>query len=137
MQRIGKVSQQEELVQRHAADIRSAQRALAEERVILKASVRAELDEERMKVSQERMLLDAERDRLATVATHTIAQYAPGFENSIVAREVITPLDLERTYGLTGGHIFHGELSLDQFFTMRPLLDWARCSNCARATACS
>ena len=63
-QRIGKVSQQEELVQRHAAELRSAQRALAEERVILKASVRAELDEERMKVSQERMLLDAERDRL-------------------------------------------------------------------------
>ena len=67
-QRIGKVSQQEELVQRHAADIRSAQRALAEERVILKASVRAELDEERMKVSQERMMLDAERDRLRVQA---------------------------------------------------------------------
>ena len=69
---------------------------------------------------------DAERDRLATVATHTIAQYAPGFENSIVAREVITPLDLERTYGLTGGHIFHGELSLDQWFITRPVLGWAR-----------
>lgn len=67
-QRIGKVAQQEELVQRHAAEIRSAQRALAEERVILKASVRAELDEERMKVSQERMLLDAERDRLRVQA---------------------------------------------------------------------
>ncbi len=62
-QRISKVSQQEEMVQRHAAEVRSAQRALAEERVILKASVRAELDEERMKVSQERMLLDAERER--------------------------------------------------------------------------
>lgn len=67
-QRISKVSQQEELVQRHAAEIRSAQRALAEERVILKASVRAELDEERMKVSQERMMLDAERDRLRVQA---------------------------------------------------------------------
>lgn len=67
-QRIAKVSQQEELVQRQAVEIRSAQRALAEERVILKASVRAELDEERMKVSQERMMLDAERDRLRVQA---------------------------------------------------------------------
>jgi phytoene dehydrogenase-like protein len=38
----------------------------------------------------------------------------------------LTPLDLERTYGLTGGHIFHGELALDQFFVTRPLLGWAR-----------
>jgi phytoene dehydrogenase-like protein len=69
---------------------------------------------------------DAERDRLAAAATRTIAQYSPGFESSIVARTVITPLDLERTYGLTGGHIFHGELSLDQWFITRPLLGWAR-----------
>ena len=39
---------------------------------------------------------------------------------------MITPLDLERTYGLTGGHVFHGELALDQFFVTRPLLGWAR-----------
>ena len=44
----------------------------------------------------------------------------------IEAGEVITPKDLEQTYGLTGGHIFHGELALDQLFTMRPLLDWAQ-----------
>ena len=69
---------------------------------------------------------DAERDRLAAAATRTIAQYAPGFASSIVSRTVITPLDLERTYGLTGGHIFHGELSLDQWFITRPLLGWAR-----------
>jgi len=69
---------------------------------------------------------DAERDRLAAAATRTIEAYAPGFESSIVARTVITPLDLERTYGLTGGHIFHGELSLDQWFVTRPLLGWAR-----------
>ena len=69
---------------------------------------------------------DAERDRLGDVATQTIARYAPGFPSSIVAREVITPLDLERTYGLTGGHIFHGELSLDQWYVTRPLLGWAR-----------
>ena len=46
--------------------------------------------------------------------------------SKIEAREVITPKDLEQTYGLTGGHIFHGELALDQLFTMRPLLDWAQ-----------
>jgi phytoene dehydrogenase-like protein len=69
---------------------------------------------------------DAERDRFAAVATRTIDAYAPGFESSIVARTVITPLDLERTYGMTGGHIFHGELSLDQWFITRPLLGWAR-----------
>jgi phytoene dehydrogenase-like protein len=69
---------------------------------------------------------DAERSRLGDVATQTIAGYAPGFPSSIIASEVITPLDLERTYGLTGGHIFHGELSLDQWYVTRPLLGWAR-----------
>ena len=69
---------------------------------------------------------DVERDRLATAATRTIEQYAPGFESSVIARTVITPLDLERSYGLSGGHIFHGELSLDQWFVTRPLLGWAR-----------
>jgi phytoene dehydrogenase-like protein len=69
---------------------------------------------------------DVERDRLGAIATRTIASYAPGFHASIVAQQVITPLDLERTYGLTGGHIFHGELSLDQFFVTRPLLGSAR-----------
>jgi phytoene dehydrogenase-like protein len=69
---------------------------------------------------------DAERDRLGSVTTRTIEQYVPGFESSVLAREVITPLDLERTYGLTGGHIFHGELALDQFFITRPLLGWSR-----------
>jgi len=76
---------------------------------------------------------DAERDRLADAATRTIAKYAPGFEATIVARQVITPLDLERTYGLTGGHIFHGELALDQFFVTRPLLGWARYSTPIRS----
>lgn len=69
---------------------------------------------------------DAERDKLADVATRTIERCAPGFTASIVARQVITPADLEHTYGLTGGHIFHGELALDQLFVTRPLLGWAR-----------
>jgi phytoene dehydrogenase-like protein len=69
---------------------------------------------------------DAERDRLGDVVTRTIAKYAPGFERLIVARSVITPLDLERDHGLTGGQVFHGELALDQLFVARPLLGWAR-----------
>jgi phytoene dehydrogenase-like protein len=55
-----------------------------------------------------------------------ISQYAPGFANSILARQVLTPLDLERTYGLTEGNIFHGDLSLDQLFFMRPVPGWAQ-----------
>jgi phytoene dehydrogenase-like protein len=69
---------------------------------------------------------DAERERLGDIATATIAAYAPGFESSVLWREVIAPLDLERTYGLTGGDIFHGELALDQLFVTRPLLGFAR-----------
>ena len=69
---------------------------------------------------------DDERGRLGEVATRTISRYAPGFESTIVAREVITPFDLERTYGFTGGHVFHGELALDQLFMGRPVLGWTR-----------
>ena len=75
---------------------------------------------------------DTERERLGDAATRTIERYAPGFGSTILAREVITPLDLERTYGLTGGHIFHGELALDQLFVARPLLEWARYSTPVR-----
>ncbi len=56
----------------------------------------------------------------------TLAQYAPDFPSKILAVQTLTPQDLESTYGLTGGHPFHGELALDQIFTMRPLLGWAR-----------
>jgi len=56
----------------------------------------------------------------------TLAAYAPDLPSLILRRQVITPVDLETNYGLTGGHIFHGELALDQLFTMRPLLGWAR-----------
>ncbi|MFP5380376.1 MAG: phytoene desaturase family protein, partial [Vicinamibacteria bacterium] len=65
---------------------------------------------------------DAERDRLGDAALATLEQYAPDIRPLVVAREVITPLDLERGWGLTGGHIFHGELALDQLLMMRPLL---------------
>jgi phytoene dehydrogenase-like protein len=66
------------------------------------------------------------RDELSEVVVKTLAAYAPKLPQQVVARQIITPLDLEESYGLTGGHIFHGELALDQLFTMRPLLGWAR-----------
>jgi len=56
----------------------------------------------------------------------TLERYAPGLRALVVQAELITPSDMERGWGLTGGHIFHGELSLDQAFTMRPLLGWGR-----------
>jgi phytoene dehydrogenase-like protein len=55
-----------------------------------------------------------------------IAEYAPNIRNIIEHRQVLTPLDLERRFGITGGNIFHGEMSLDQMFVMRPAAGWAR-----------
>jgi phytoene dehydrogenase-like protein len=55
-----------------------------------------------------------------------IEEYAPGFRNSILHRQVLTPLDLQQTYGLTGGHPYHAEMALDQLFFMRPVPGWAR-----------
>ena len=69
---------------------------------------------------------DTARDALSDTAVKTLMQYAPNLGSLIVDRQIITPLDLERGWGLTGGHIFHGELSLDQFFTMRPLLGFGQ-----------
>jgi phytoene dehydrogenase-like protein len=69
---------------------------------------------------------ESQRVALGDTVVKTLAQYAPNLPELILTHHIITPQDLEDTYGLTGGHIFHGELALDQFFTMRPLLDWAR-----------
>jgi phytoene dehydrogenase-like protein len=69
---------------------------------------------------------ESQRNDLAETVVKTLAQYAPNLPELILTHQIITPLDLEEKYGLTGGQIFHGELALDQFFTMRPLLDWAR-----------
>lgn len=66
------------------------------------------------------------RDSLRDVIIKTLAEYAPDIPSKIIAAETITPKDLESIYGLTGGHPFHGELALDQIFTMRPILGWAR-----------
>ncbi len=69
---------------------------------------------------------NAERERLGDLVVGTLARCAPDLPASIIAREVLTPLDLERRYGLTGGHIFHGEHALDQLYAMRPVLGWAQ-----------
>ncbi len=69
---------------------------------------------------------ESQRSALGDTVLNTLAQYAPGLPQLVLNAQIITPKDLEATYGMSGGHIFHGELALDQFFTMRPLLDWAR-----------
>ncbi len=68
----------------------------------------------------------ARRGELVNTVIKTLGMYSPNLANLVEAAHVITPVDLEETYGYTGGHIFHGELALDQIFTMRPVLDWAR-----------
>jgi phytoene dehydrogenase-like protein len=69
---------------------------------------------------------DSQREPLGKTVVQTLAEYAPDLPGLIEGMEVITPKDLEDKYGLTGGQIFHGDLSLDQLFTMRPLLNWAQ-----------
>ncbi len=66
------------------------------------------------------------RDEWADSVIQTLCEYAPDLSASILHRQSITPRDLEETYALTGGHPFHGELALDQLFSLRPLLGWAR-----------
>src|SRR6266705_3529377 len=56
---------------------------------------------------------------------NTIAEYAPNIRDVIIERQVLTPLDLEREFGLTQGNIFQGELSLEQLFFLRPVAGWA------------
>jgi phytoene dehydrogenase-like protein len=64
---------------------------------------------------------DQLREPFADRVVDLIDEYAPGFKSLIDHRQVLSPLDLERRFGLTGGNIFHGEMSLDQMFVMRPV----------------
>jgi phytoene dehydrogenase-like protein len=68
---------------------------------------------------------DNEREAVADLMIDTVERYAPGFKASVIARTALGPLDLERVFGLTGGDIFHGALSLDQLFWARPALGHA------------
>jgi phytoene dehydrogenase-like protein len=69
---------------------------------------------------------DQNRELLGDRVIKKIGEYAPNVPGAILARQVLTPLDLERTYGLTEGNIFHGDLSLEQLFFMRPVAGWAK-----------
>ena len=69
---------------------------------------------------------DEKRELLGDRVVKKIGEYAPNVPNAIIARQVLTPLDLERTYGLTEGNIFHGDLRLEQLFFMRPVAGWAQ-----------
>ena len=69
---------------------------------------------------------DEKRELLGERVVRKISEYAPNVPNAILARQVLTPLDLERTYGLTEGNIFHGDLRLEQLFFMRPIAGWSQ-----------
>jgi phytoene dehydrogenase-like protein len=68
---------------------------------------------------------DDARETVADLMIDTVDAYAPGFKASIIARQMLSPLDLERDFGLVGGDIFHGKLSLDQLYSARPVLGHA------------
>jgi phytoene dehydrogenase-like protein len=69
---------------------------------------------------------ESRRAELGKITVRTLSEYSPNLCALVEGMQVITPQDLETKYGFTGGHVFHGELALDQLFTMRPVLDWAR-----------
>jgi phytoene dehydrogenase-like protein len=71
---------------------------------------------------------DAEKERFGDTVVDTITEHAPNFKSLIKHRQVVTPLDLEREWGLTEGNIFQGELSLEQLFFLRPAPGWAQYS---------
>lgn len=67
---------------------------------------------------------DAHREVVADLMIDTVNQYAPNFKAAVLGRQIKSPLDLERTFGLVGGDIFHGALTLDQMFSARPMLGY-------------
>ena len=68
----------------------------------------------------------AEREQFGDTVIDTLETFAPGIRDSILHRQVLTPLDLEQEFGLTEGNIFHGELTREQLFFLRPVPGWAR-----------
>jgi phytoene dehydrogenase-like protein len=69
---------------------------------------------------------DDQKEAFGDAVVNTIAEYAPNIKNIILHRQVVTPLDLEREFGLTEGNIFQGELSLEQLFFLRPVPGYAQ-----------
>jgi phytoene dehydrogenase-like protein len=66
-----------------------------------------------------------EKQRFAEVVIETVTRHAPNFRGAVLGMQVLSPLDLERRFGLVDGDIFHGQLSLDQLFSTRPVLGHA------------
>jgi phytoene dehydrogenase-like protein len=71
---------------------------------------------------------DRQRDAFGDAVINAIAEYAPNIKDIILHRQVLTPLDIEREFGLTEGNIFQGELTLEQLFFLRPVPGWAQYS---------
>jgi phytoene dehydrogenase-like protein len=69
---------------------------------------------------------DDQKEAFGNNVIDTIAEYAPNIKNIIIGKQVVTPLDLEREFGLSEGNIFQGELSLEQLFFLRPVPGWAQ-----------
>jgi phytoene dehydrogenase-like protein len=68
---------------------------------------------------------DDRKDAFADRCFDILEEYAPGFKSSVIARQILSPLDIERVYGLTGGNIFQGEMALNQLFFLRPVVGFA------------
>ena len=64
------------------------------------------------------------KEHYAQIVFDSIEKYAPGFKSSIMAKDILTPFDLEKTFGLTGGNIFHGAMPLNQLFINRPVAEY-------------
>ena len=69
---------------------------------------------------------DEKRDEFGDNVINTLSEYAPNLRDIILHRQVLTPLDIERRFGLSEGNIFQGELSLEQLFFLRPVPGWAQ-----------
>jgi len=67
---------------------------------------------------------DQHREKVADLMIDTVNRFAPNFKSAVLGRQIMSPLDLERTFGMVGGDIFHGALSLDQMFSARPMLGY-------------
>ena len=68
---------------------------------------------------------DNKREAFGDAVVNTLSRFAPNIKDLILHRQVLTPMDLEKTFGLTEGNIFHGELTLQQLFSFRPAVKWA------------
>lgn len=78
------------------------------------------------KLPEPRSWSDAnEKERFADLVIDTVTRHAPNFKSSVIARQILSPLDLEQRFGMIDGDIFHGQLSLDQLFSLRPVMGYA------------